>query len=161
MRMKSKLPLKRLATDQSGLAMVELAMLAPVLGLMLVGTVDYSFQIMAKLTVESAARDGAAYAVAHGYDSALISSAITTNTRQASFLSAITASPAPSKWYGCPNSATGVTTAANATTVCTSTGNAAGTYVTSTATATYTYLLPWPSITGSKTVVSRITVRII
>jgi Flp pilus assembly protein TadG len=152
--------LGKLRSDTSGLALVELAIVAPFLGVMTLGTVDYSMLVLANLTVQGAARAGADYAAANGYNSQTISSRITSSATRATILSAITATPAPSQWYGCPNATTGVATATSSTVTCTSTGKTAGTYVTSSAQATYTYILAFPGAARTQTLNSSISVRI-
>lgn len=149
----------RLRNDRSGAAMVELALIAPTLALMTVGTIDYALLMTSKLTVESAARDGAAYAVAHGYNSTTIASAVTSRGRSSSYLSSVAASPAPAAWYGCANATTGVVSAADATTTCTI-GGTAGQYVTVSASGTYTFLVPWPTLPASYPINASVKVRI-
>jgi Flp pilus assembly protein TadG len=150
---------RRFASDRSGVAMVELALITPILGLMTVGTIDYALLVTSKLAVEGAARNGASYAISHGYNSTTISNIITANTRSATFLSAVTADPAPNPWYGCANASTGVVAAATATTVCTN-GLVAGRYVTASASATYTFLIPWPGLPTTFPITSSMSVRI-
>lgn len=151
--------LRSIGADRSGVAMLELALVSPILAMMALGTVDYALLITSKLAVEGAARDGAAYAVSHGYTSTAIANVITGNSRTAPFLTSITASPAPALWYGCANANTGVVSAAGSTTICTN-GLTAGTYVTVAAQGTYTFLVPWPGLGTSHQITSNVSVRI-
>ncbi len=151
--------LLQLRDDRSGAAMVELALIAPTLALMTVGTIDYALLMTSKLSVENAARNGASYAVKRGFNSATISSTVTSSGRAASYLSAITANPAPTSWYGCANANTGVVSAASSTTTCTI-GGTAGQYVTVTAQGTYTFLVHWPTLPANYPITAQVKVRI-
>lgn len=138
----------------SGASAVEFALIAPVLCMMLIGTVDFSLWMWNQMRVGNAARAGAEYAVVKGYDSAKISTAITSATGA----SAISANPAPTQSCGCPNGTSGITTM-----TCGSTcpgGATAGTYVTSSAQANYSLILPWPGIINPVTLTASATVRI-
>lgn len=150
---------RKLIGNQSGVALVELAFVAPMMAMMAVGTIDYSLLVMSKLSVEGAARDGAAYAVNHGYSSSSIANVVTSAGRSASYLSAVTADPAPTRWYGCANANSGVVVTTNATDVCAN-GQTAGTYVTVSARGTYTYLVPWPTFGSTYSIVARVKTRI-
>jgi Flp pilus assembly protein TadG len=124
------------ATDDasSGGAAVELAIIAPLLILMMISTVDLGMGFYRKMQVGEAAQAGAQYAMLNGFNSSKISTAITSAT---SFLG-IAASPAPSQSCGCAAS-TGVT-AASCGSQCPDT-TVAGTYVTASAQATYNTIL--------------------
>lgn len=150
---------RNLRQDRRGLALTELALVVPMLSVLTLGTVDYSMMVLARLTVQTAARTGAEYAVENGYNSTNIASAITATSNRGGLVSSIAASPAPTQWFGCPNATTGVATAVSATTVC-STGKTAGTYVTAAAQATYTFILPWPYAPPSSLLTASSTVRI-
>lgn len=151
--------LRRLRRNQDGATLVEFAIVAPVMGAMLLGVVDVSLYISSSLAVQRAARAGGEYAIASGYDATKISTAVTdsTSTRSA-YMTAITADPAPSKWCGCPDSGTSVV-AATCGSKCTS-GLKAGTYVSSSAKSTYQPLFNVPGLGTSRTIVSTATVRI-
>lgn len=148
----------RLAPDARGAAMLELALLAPVLLVMLVGMIDGSLWVLARMTVERSARAGAEYAVENGYNSSAITTAITGSAASHSkMMSAVSATPAPNQWCGC---ATGTNiTAATCGSTCAS-GLDAGTYVTSSARSTYTFIMHWPGSSGSQTVSAQTSVRI-
>jgi Flp pilus assembly protein TadG len=135
-----------------GVAAVELALLGPMAILMLVVTFDLGMGIYRNMQVQNAAQAGAQYAIAHGFGSQ-ISNVVTSATS----FSAIAASPAPSKFCGCPSSA-GVTVATCSST-CTS-GMVAGTYVSVSSQGTYTTILPYPLIRNSFPLTAQSTVRI-
>ena len=149
---------RHLAGDTRGAAMLELALLSPVLLVMLVGVVDGAMWIMARQSVERAARAGAEYAVANGYDSAAISAAITSAAAPHSkMMTAIAATPLPTNWCGCASNTT--ITAATCGSTCAS-GLKAGSYVTTSARSTYTFVLHRPGTQRTQTVSSSTTVRI-
>ncbi len=141
------------ADDVRGAAAVEIAILAPVLAVVLVCTADLGLGLFRAMQVQNAAQAGAQYAVARGFTASAISAAVTSATS----FGAISATPAPVQFCGCPSSA-GVTSVTCGST-CTG-GSVAGTYVTASATATYTPFLPYPLIPNSFTLVSASTVRL-
>jgi Flp pilus assembly protein TadG len=151
---------RKLKRDISGVALTEMALVVPFLSVMTIGTVDYSMYVLASMTVQGAARAGADYAAATGYDNAAITSRITNTSSHAGNLSAITANPAPTQWYGCPNANGSITTVSTSTSVCSGTSLTAGTYVTSSAQATYTFVLAWPGAARTQTLTSSVKVRI-
>src|SRR5215472_1663094 len=124
-----------------GNAAIELALLAPPLLLLAIGTADYGFCLYQQMEVQNAAQAGAEYARKHGFSTSGISGAIAGATPLS-----ITASPAPAQSCGCP-SGTSITSATCGST-CAS-GAAAGTYVTANAQATYTTIVPYPGIADS------------
>ena len=129
-------------------------MVGGALSLLLLGVLDFGMAYWEKVQVGDAARAGADYAERNGYDSTKIQSAIT----NATMLSRIQASPAPSQFCGCPNSSSGVSTV-SCTATC-SDGTTAGTYVTVNAVATYTTIFAWPGVASPMTLASSVTVRI-
>ncbi len=153
------LPLRRLRKDQTGAALVEFAIVAPVVGAMLLGVIDVSLYISSSLAVQRAARAGGEYAIMNGYDSTKVSTAITdSTTTRSAYMTAIAADPAPSKFCGCPDSGTSVV-AATCGSKCTS-GLNAGTYVTASATSTYEPLFDVPGLGADRIIVAASTVRI-
>jgi Flp pilus assembly protein TadG len=148
----------------AGHALVEIAAFLPVIVMLIIGTIDFGLLIYSKMEVQHSAQAGAQYAIGHApsFSSASISSAVTNATAfRATNLQAISASPAPSQFCGCPSS-TGVTSAAGSppcSSKC-SDGSAAGTYVTVSAKATYTTLLRYFLFSNSSTLVATSTVRI-
>jgi Flp pilus assembly protein TadG len=136
-----------------GVAAIELAILAPVFLLFMICTLDLGIGIYRNMQVQNAAQAGAQYAIAHGFQAGLISSAIASATS----FSGISADPAPNQFCGCAAS-TGVTAAACGS-KCPA-GPTAATYVTVSARGTYNTLFPYPVIPNSFTFVAQPTVRI-
>jgi Flp pilus assembly protein TadG len=120
----------RVAGDSSGVAAIEMALLAPVLTLMMISVVDIGLGVYRKMQAENAAQVGAQYAMRNGFDANAISNAVISATSSL----AITASPAPVKFCGCATSS-GVSTVSCGGT-CPG-GAVAGTYTTVSAQATY------------------------
>jgi len=136
-----------------GLAGIEFAILAPVLLLLTLCTVDLGIAAYDAMQTENAAQAGSEYAAVHGYNLTAISSVIT----QANNLPGLTAAPAPTEFCGCPAGSTiaSVTCGSNC-----SDGSLAGTYVAASATVTYTTLLQYPMLPASFTFVNTATARI-
>lgn len=136
-----------------GLAGIEFAILAPVLLMLTLCTVDLGIAAYDAMQVENAAQAGSEYAAVHGYDATAISNVITSTND----LSGLTAAPAPVKFCGCPsgNAVASATCGSNC-----SDGSMAGTYVTASATKTYTTLLHYPMLPDSFTFVNNATARI-
>ena len=110
--------LKRFARDRTGLAAIELAIIAPVLLLCVLCVTDLGRFALDKTWVANAASAGAAYAAAHADDpqytpaypmGSSFSAAIATAATSATPAANISISPTPSSYYGCAT-ATGVTT---------------------------------------------------
>ena len=140
--------------NNEGLSGIEFALIAPVLILAFIATADFGLAIYAKMEVENAAQAGTEYAsLSSTYDSSKISSAVTSATNLS-----VSATPAPSRFCGCPSSSGGVTTATCGTN-CAS-GAYAGTYVSASAQATYSTIISYPGIPSTYTFSSTSTVRI-
>ena len=113
--------------------------------------------IFRQTQVSFAARAGADFALAHGFNATEVSNAIVTATTY----TAITATPAPKQFCGFP-SATGVTVASGVppcTAVC-SGGFKAGTYVQANSQVQFSPVIPNPWQTGPVTLAAQATVRI-
>jgi len=80
-----------------GAVAVEFVIIAPILALMLVCTLDLGMGIYRKMQVQNGAQAGAGYAVLHGFTASSIETAVTSAT---SFMG-VSASPAPSEFCGC------------------------------------------------------------
>lgn len=130
---------RRLREGRRGSAAVEFAIIAPLLVLLAVGIYDYAMALSQRTQVENAARAGAAYVTARGWDVAGISQAVTGATNNAG----ISALPAPTQFCGCGDAAAGVVAAACGSPC--SGGDVARTYVSVGASATYRVSLPLPS----------------
>lgn len=130
--------LRETLADRRGSAAVEFAIIAPVLALVLIATIELGFAMRARIIAQEAASAGALYASQHAFDAAGITG-IMAATSNASNEAVITAGT-PTAWYGCPT-ATDVTPASQTDTC--GDGKPARRYVTVTAT------VPRVSILGS------------
>jgi Flp pilus assembly protein TadG len=136
-----------------GLAAVEFAVIAPVLALVMICTVDIGLGFYRKMQVQNAAQAGAEYAATHGFSATAIASAMASATGYSS----VQASPQPYQYCGCA-STSGVATATCGTNC--AGGAQAGTYVAVSAQAVYTTLLPYPLLPDTYTFTAQSTVRI-
>jgi Flp pilus assembly protein TadG len=134
-------------------AAIEFAVIAPVLVLMMITSLDLGVGIYRKMQVQNAAQAGAQYAMAHGFAASEIATAVTSATTN----SGIAASPAPIQLCGCPSS-TGIAEAACSSTC--SAGSRAGTYVRVSAQTSYITVLPYPLLPDRFTFSAQATVRI-
>ena len=159
LKIRPSLSLGRLLRDSVGAALVEFALLAPVLALLLLGLIDYSLRISTTMAVDRAAKAGADYAIAHGFAAQEVSAAVTgaIDSRQFSYMATITADPAPNEWCGCPDAATAGVETATCGSTCTS-GSEAGRYATVSAQSTYQAMIDWPWQSPASNVVSTSTV---
>lgn len=144
--------LAALLDAREGNAVVEFSIAAPVLAIIFVPLIDIGMAMYQQMQVQDAAQAGAQYAMAHGWNSSSIQSAVTNATALS-----VSASPAPSKTCGCPDGS--AVTAATCGSTC-SDGQTAGTYVTVGAQVTYTPLLPYPTMGNSVTLSAQTTARI-
>ena len=113
---------------------------------------QFGMAVYQQMQVQDAAQAGAQYAMAHGWNSSSIQSAVMSATALS-----VSASPAPSKTCGCPDGSS--VSAATCGSTC-SDGQKAGTYVTVGAQATYTPLFPYPTMGNSVTLSAQTTARI-
>ena len=150
----SKGPLRRRRTgavvaiwrERRGIAAVEFALVAPILLALMVGIIDLGFAFSAQIKVQLAAQAGARYAQLHGFDTAKISTAVTSATALS-----VSASPAPTQSCGCVS---GNSVSLSGTPPCTTTcsnGLTAGTYVQVSAQSTYQPILPYVSVLSNPT----------
>jgi Flp pilus assembly protein TadG len=139
--------------DQYGTLATEFALIAPILILMMLTTVDVGLGFYRNMQVQNAAQAGAQYAVLHGFNQTNISNAITAATSNSS----ISASPAPVQFCGCP-SESGIS-ATTCETLCPS-GSAPGTYVTASAQSTFHTVFSYPVIRDHVTLTAQSTLRI-
>ena len=162
--------LKRFARDRSGLAAIELAIVAPVVALGVLCVADLGRFALDNTWVTYAAGAGAEYAEAHADDQqysppypmgSAFSAAISTAATSATAATQITISPTPTSYYGCAT-ATGVTASTQGATcsASTSTGGTAGIYVSVTATMPFTSLFGAAGIAYPSTISSTAVVRI-
>ncbi len=127
--------------DWRGIAAVEFALVAPFLIATAVGLTDIGFGLYRAMQVDDAAHAGMRYALVHGYDATAISAQVAAVEGFA-----ITASPPPERYCGCPSSS-GVDQA-SCDTFCPD-GSTTGTYVSVTASATYVPPISFPLIPES------------
>jgi Flp pilus assembly protein TadG len=139
--------------ENGGAAAIEFAFMIPLLSLMVVSVSDIGLAVYRKMQVENAAQAGAQYAIVHGFDTSSISSAVTSATNS----TAITASPSPVQFCGCPTS-TGISSASCGT-VCTG-GAQAGTYARVSAQATYYTLINYQIVAATYTYNAQSTARL-
>jgi Flp pilus assembly protein TadG len=137
----------------TGVASVELAIIAPLLTMAVICTADLGLGIFRNMQVQAAAQAGAEYAITRGFTQSGITTAVTSAT---SFMS-IQAVPAPYQFCGCPT-ASGVTTAScNAT--CPD-GSKVGAYVEVSAQGSYDTILPYPSLPSTFLFTAKSTARV-
>ena len=135
-----------------GVAAIEFSIVAPLLVLTLVGTIDAGSAIYRKMQVQNAVHAGTQYAMINGFNA----SGITTAIASASNMS-VNSSPAPQQFCGCP-SMSGV-----ASIDCSSTcpgGSNPGTYVTVSAQGYYSTLFRYPLVNDQFSFTTQVTVRI-
>ena len=137
----------------AGVASVELAVIAPLLTLAIIGTADLGFGIYRNMQVQAAAQAGAGYAVVKGFTVSGVSNAVTSATP----FGGVQASPAPQQFCGCP-AASGITTISCSTT-CPDTSKP-GTYVAVSARASYAPILPYPLLPSSFELAATATARL-
>jgi hypothetical protein len=140
-------------TNMKGNATIEFALVAPLFLLLLVGVIDLGYAFYEQMVVEDAVEAGAAYASLHGWQSGGITSAVTNATG----VSGISASPAPSLFCGCPAD-NGIAPISCASTC--SGGITPGQYVQISAQTTHTPILTYPALIIPSTFTSQATVRI-
>ena len=136
-----------------GAAAIEFAIIGGVFSAMLVVSGDLGIAYYSNTQVQTSAQVGAQYAVAHGFDSAAIQTAVT----DATSTNGIAAMPAPVEFCACPSR----TTLTNATcgTTCPD-GTGTGTYVRVSAARTHIPVVPYPWLPASYAQTSTATVRI-
>jgi Flp pilus assembly protein TadG len=150
-------PLKRFRREQHGVAAIELALAAPVLVVSALCAGDLGRFALQKTWVTYAASAGAEYAVAHGFAATAIATAATS----AAPVSGISISPDPTEFYGCATAAGVVASTQGA--ICpsgTSTGGAAGQYVSVTTTMPFAAMFSAAGISYPSTLTATAVVRI-
>jgi Flp pilus assembly protein TadG len=137
--------------DSGGVGALEFAVTAPLLIFMFVAMADLGLGIYCNMQLDSAAQYGAQYALANGYNTGAINSAVTNS----SSLTPLTV--APTSFCGCPG--TNGVVSQNVCGLC-SDGSTAGTFARVSVTHTYTTLIPYPGLPSSFTLSSQSTVRL-
>lgn len=138
--------LAALRRSADGLAAIEFGLLAPILTLVLLASIDLGLAYSSQIKVQQAAQAGAQYALLHGFDSTKVSSAVTAATALS-----VNATPAPTQTCGCLS---GASVTLSGTPPCTTTcanGLTPGIYVQVNANASYTPLLPYASVLSNPT----------
>lgn len=128
--------------DRRGVAAIEFGIMIPVFSLMVISVTDIGLAVYRKMQVENAAQAGAQYAIARGFNATAISNAVTSATNS----SAVSASPEPVQFCGCPTS-TGVDSVSCGT-VCPG-GATAGTYAKVSAQGTYYTLVNYQVVAST------------
>jgi Flp pilus assembly protein TadG len=128
--------------DNRGTAIVEFAVVVPVLGLLTVGLAEFGLAYYAQSQVAVAAQTGLRYAYANGYNSTAVASAVTASSTQLT----INATPAPSSFCGCVVS--NAVTSVSCSSTCSS-GGSPRTYVSVSAQTTYTPPVSLPGLPAS------------
>jgi Flp pilus assembly protein TadG len=141
--------------SESGTAAIEFGLFIPVLLIVLMGTVELGFLMYEGMQVNNAAEAGMLYAAKNGWDltgdptGTAIKNAVVGASVLPTGLNALTATPAPSKFCGCPT-ATSITNLGTqppcSATACS--GSPAGTYVQVNAALTHTVIIPTPTSWG-------------
>jgi Flp pilus assembly pilin Flp len=106
MRFPRILPLPQ-GRSQQGVAALEFAIVAPVIAILIVSSIELGFAMRDQLRVQAASAAGAFYAMKNGFDAAGVSAAVLNGAAG----TGLTASPAPVLFCGCPQ-ATGIAAAA-------------------------------------------------
>jgi Flp pilus assembly protein TadG len=154
----SHVPFRRHWSDlrlaDGGMSTIEFAMVVSLLASLAVGVLDFGTGLLEQMEVGNAARAGADYAQANGYDSATIASV----AKEATSLS-VQADPAPEQFYGCPDVTSGITHVSEGTT-CPSTNATAGSYVTVSAQTSCSTIFTYPGISNPLILSASATVRI-
>ncbi len=122
-----------------GAAILEFALVMPFLALLVVGLCDLGFAVYESIEVQAAAEAGAQYAALNGWNLTAITTAVTSATGA----SGISATPAPSEIYGCPD---GGTLTIVASTVRCPSGSPPGLYASVSAQLQYASVLPYPGL---------------
>lgn len=146
--------LKRLRRDARGASAAEFVLVLPIMTVLLFGAVDVSGLAWAQMQVGAAARAGASYALTYGFDETGINSAVTNAT------GLTVTSATPTKTFGCPNAASGITEVADKSTPCDESGETPGDYVTVNASASYSPIFGWPGLPDSVDLSAQSQVRI-
>src|ERR1051326_6579113 len=145
---------KRSSKAQAGTALVELAIMLPLLIVLILGAVDFGRVFDAAIELGNAVTAGAEYGSRLTTKVTDVTGIKSVVTSDAADLSGVSFPSDPTSYCTCPGSSTHVT----CTSTCTGYGKPKE-YVSVTANYTWTTLVPWPGITNSvalsRTVVMR------
>ena len=132
--------------SESGTAAIEFGFFLPFLLLLLMGTVELGLSMYEAMQVSNAVDAGALYAAKNGFNATNIGSATTGASVLSSQLNALSATPAPTQFCGCPSAAGSISnlgppnSGACSATACS--GSPAGTYVQVNASLDHTAIFP-------------------
>jgi len=144
---------RRAAAAHRGTAAIEFALAIPILLVLAAGTAEIGFAVYEAMQVYDSVEAGVLYAAKNGFDATGISAAVVNATG----MSGITATPAPTQFCGCPSAGGVVTATCGAT--CGS-GGVAGTYVRISAAYTHETILNYPSFGLPTTLTAQSVVRL-
>lgn len=143
--------------DIRGASAVEFALVLPLLVGVFVPLTDLGLGFYAQMRVENAAEAGGQYAIVNGWKSGANVGAIENAVTNATTLTSISASPAPTQACGC---ASGTTISPVACGSNCPDGDTAGSYVTVNAQSPYSPIIPYPLLGSSLTLTAQSTVRV-
>jgi len=141
-------------SEELGTAAIEFGLAIPLLLVVLMGIVELGFAIYDGMQAYDAVEAGAIYAGKNGWSASGISSAVTGATAT----NGVTATPAPTEFWGCPNE-TGIATVPSSSTTCTG-GHAPGLYVRVNASITRSTILPYPGLSLPTTITAKSVIRL-
>ena len=127
-----------------GGAIIEFALIAPFLAVLLVSLSDLGFGFYEAMQVQAAAEAGAQYAMRNTWDANAVAAAVTGATGAGG----ISATPAPAQVCGCPGG--GILTQIGCTSTCPS-GDPPGVYASVSAQKLYQTVLPYPGLPATLT----------
>jgi Flp pilus assembly protein TadG len=162
--------LKRLTQSRDGAAIVELAILLPVIAGMVIPLVDLGMGAYSEMQLQNAVQAAAGTALTQGFNASTINASVNANVTAAASstpgsLSALTIAT-PTQQCGCVTSTNTIVFSnnqipPNCNPPCPTGGiGVTGTYATVSATATYTPLFPYPYIGSSVGLSAQAVVRI-
>jgi Flp pilus assembly protein TadG len=143
-----------LYSADGGMSTTEFGLVVSLLAALTVGTLDFGAGLVRQMEVGNAARAGADYAQANGYNNngANITSAVQNAT-------SLSVQANPEQFYGCPDVSSGISSVSEGTT-CPSTNATAGSYVTVSAQTSYSTIFTYPGISNPLTLSASATVRV-
>ena len=146
--------LQRLSRDRSGVAAVELGLIAPMLAALVIPMIDLGIGAYDKMRVQDAAEAAVQYALANtsNYDASAIQSAATNATNVTGLTATV------GETYNCVTNGV-IGPAVGSTTTC-SDGSTPGAYVSVSTQMTYSLLFAYPGLTNPMTLNGQAMVRI-
>lgn len=144
--------LEHFKQEERGAVAIEFGIVAVALVLLFVAVIDLGMGFYRKMQVQAAVQRAGMFATIRGFETAGITSAITSSR------GAPQAIPAPRQFCGCPVTS-GISEVA-CTATCTSGPTAPGIYVTASARGSYALLLPYPVLSSPLVFEASQTVRI-